>query len=453
MGSELPERLAAAAQRYQVPGASLAVFDGAGVECAAAGVLNLGTGVAVSADSLFQIGSVTKAYTATLTMQLVEQGRLSLDEPVVGYLPDFQVADPDVTKLVTVRHLLTHTSGIDGDHFHDTGRGDDCLDRYVRSCAELEQLHPLGVTMSYCNTGYSILGRVIETVTGQVWDAALRERLLEPMGVSHTVTLPEEALRFGTAMGHLGKPGELRPAPRWGLSRSVGPAGNICATASDLLTFARLHLDGATVATGEQLLSAATISAMREPQVAVPDRWTFGGHWGLGWILFDWGAGVYGHDGNAIGQSAYLRIAPDAGVAFALLTNGGLASELADDLGRTLLAELAGVDQPHVPVPADPPPAFDPRDYVGRYDRTGLRIDVIAEHGELKLRAAVTGELADLDDSADEWSTLHPVDVESGLFVTREDPAEKWAPAVFFTLADGTRYLHHGARATPRREP
>src|SRR4051812_40084371 len=86
----------------------------------------------------------TTVDTASVIMRLVEQGLLTLDEPLVTWLPEFRVADPDASLLVTVRHLLTHTSGIDGDHFHDTGRGDDCLERYVESCAELPQLHPLG---------------------------------------------------------------------------------------------------------------------------------------------------------------------------------------------------------------------------------------------------------------------------------------------------------------------
>ena len=99
------------------------------------------------------------------------------------YLPEFAVADPEVSAAVTLRHLLSHTSGIDGDNFADFGRGDDCLERYVESCASLEQTHPLGATMSYCNTGFSILGRVIEVVTGKVWDAVMRERLFEPLGL------------------------------------------------------------------------------------------------------------------------------------------------------------------------------------------------------------------------------------------------------------------------------
>ena len=94
-------------------------------------MLNVAPAQPATTDSVFQIGSITKVWTATVVMQLVDEGLLDLDTPVVEVLPELQLADPDVTKQVTMRHLLTHTSGIDGDVFTDTGRGDDCLEKYV----------------------------------------------------------------------------------------------------------------------------------------------------------------------------------------------------------------------------------------------------------------------------------------------------------------------------------
>jgi CubicO group peptidase (beta-lactamase class C family) len=435
-----------------VPGASVAVLAGGDVVEPASGVLNVDTGVDVTTDTVFQIGSITKTYTATLVLRLVEDGLLALDRPILDYLPEFQVADPDVTKLVTSRHLLAHTSGIDGDHFYDTGRGDDCLERYVESCAQLAQNHPLGATMSYCNSGYSILGRLVEKVTGQTWDAALRERLLAPLGLTHSVTLPEEALLFRTAVGHVGEPGEPpKVAPVWGLMRSCGPAGLVCATAADVLAFARLHLDGGVTADGTRLLSAASVAAMREPQVRVPDRWTLGEHWGLGWILFGWQHDVFGHDGNTIGQSAYLRIVPGAGVALAVLTNGGAAGDLADELARELLAEQAGVQVPQRPRPPDEPVRFDPAGYAGTYERAGSRMEITAGENALDVALIPTGQLAEL--TADKEAThlaFVPVDPEQELFATQVPGSTTWTPAVFFSLPGGRRYLHLGARATPK---
>lgn len=202
-------RLAVLAERHHVPGAALGILrlrPGREDELAEAahGVLNVDTGVQATTDSVFQIGSISKVWTTTVVMRLVDEGLLDLDAPVADVLPELRLSDPDVTKQVTVRHLLTHTSGIDGDVFTDTGRGDDCLEKYVALLADVAQNHPLGVTWSYCNSGFSLVGRVIEKLTGSTWDAAMRERLFTPLGLRHTGTLPEEALLHRAATGHTG---------------------------------------------------------------------------------------------------------------------------------------------------------------------------------------------------------------------------------------------------------
>ncbi|OMQ14229.1 serine hydrolase, partial [Modestobacter sp. VKM Ac-2676] len=183
----------------------------------ATGVLNRATDVPVTTDAVFQIGSITKVWTTTLVMQLVDEGRLDLDAPLVEVLPDLQLGDPDVAKRVTMRHLLTHTSGIDGDVFTDTGRGDDCIEEYVAALADVTQNHPLGATFSYCNSGFTLVGRVVEVLTGQTWDAALRERVIEPLGLTHTSTLPEEAILHRAAVGHIapGPGADPAPVPAW----------------------------------------------------------------------------------------------------------------------------------------------------------------------------------------------------------------------------------------------
>ena len=149
-------RLARLAERHRVPGAQLGILrlgaDGAPDELleAAYGVLNVRTGTPVTTDALFQIGSITKVWTATVAMALVDDGLLELDTPLVEVLPELRLSDPDVTKQVTLRHLLNHTSGIDGDVFTDTGRGDDNLEKYAALLADVAQNHPLGATWSYC---------------------------------------------------------------------------------------------------------------------------------------------------------------------------------------------------------------------------------------------------------------------------------------------------------------
>jgi CubicO group peptidase (beta-lactamase class C family) len=438
---DLQERLDLAREKAGVVGASLAVLSDGQVSAAASGSVNKATGVAATTDSLFQIGSMTKAYTATVVMQLVQQGRLHLDAPVVSVLPEFRVADLEATQQITVRQLLSHTAGFDGDHFADFGRGDDVLEKYVASCAELAQVTPVGSVYSYNNAAYSVLGRLIEVVTGQVWDTAMREQLFAPLGLEHTATLPEDVLRFSAAIGHLGP--DLVPSPQWGMTRSIGPAGLVCSTAIDVIAFARLHLEG------NEQLTAATAEAMRESQVAIPGLQ--GGplmeEQALGWMLADGGGvTVVGHDGGTIGQSSRLRLVPSAGVAVALLTNGGdfeAISVLVDEL----LTELAGVVPPPRLQPPSDPVQGDVARFAGRFSRTSHTIEVrydgaqLVGHHEL-----VVGGTMPMSCAAE----LIPVDPDAGVFLTRApELGGMWLPVAFMELPEGGRVLCIGGRATP----
>ena len=304
-------RLNELASEANVPGAALGIWSDGQETLAAHGVLNAATQVPVTTDSVFQVGSITKIWTATMIMQLVDEGLLSLDTTVSEVLPGARLGTADVGGQVTVRHLLTHTSGIDGDIFTDTGRGDDCVERYVGLLAEVPSVFTPGATYSYCNSGYVLLGRIIEVIDGQSWDESLRERLTGPLAATQTVTLPEEAILRRAAVGHqrCGTPVHV-----WGLPRSIGPAGLITATAGDLLTFARLHLDGGVTADGKRLLSESSAAAMQSACAAIPEFSAPGSAIGLGWRLSRWGnRTIVGHDGDTIGQSAYLRIDPEAG--------------------------------------------------------------------------------------------------------------------------------------------
>ncbi|MFC6016485.1 serine hydrolase [Plantactinospora solaniradicis] len=448
-------RLAVLAERHGVPGAALGILRlGRGGEDelveAAYGVLNKDTGVPTTTDSVFQIGSISKVWTATVLLQLVDEGLLDLDAPVVEVLPELRLADPTVTKQVTVRHLLTHTSGIDGDVFTDTGRGDDCLEKYVAGLAEVTQNHALGVTWSYCNSGFSLAGRVIEKLTGGTWDAAMRERVFTPLGLRRTGTLPEEALLHRAAVGHVGEGGaEPTRAPVWGLPRALGPAGLITSTVADVLGFARAHLTGGLAPDGSRWLSEASATAMAAKHADLPDRYTLGDSWGLGWIRMTWdGSGLIGHDGNTIGQAAFLRLLPEAGLAVTLLTNGGNTRDLYEDLYREIFAELAGVTMPHPLAPPADPVTVDVGPHLGTYERAGSRLEVLAGDDGPVLRTTVTGPLAAL--VPDPVQDYPMVPLHGDLFVVRQPGARTWTPVTFYRLAAGERYLHFGARATPK---
>lgn len=478
--------LAEVCRANHVPGAVLGVLRGGDVSVDCHGVTSRATGVEVTPDTVFQWGSITKVLTATLVMQQVDEGALDLDAPVRTWLPDFRVADPVATAGTTLRHLLTHTSGIAGDHFHDTGRGDDCLARYVESCADVGQDVPFGSAMSYCNTGFSIIGRVLEVVTGRTWDRLLARRLLRPLGMATTGTMAEQAILHRAAVGHLGMPGEdAPPVALWQLPRSGGPAGIVHGSAGDLLTFARLHLDG-----GRDLLSRGSTAAMATPQVEVPDRWALGDHWGLGWILYgdggtgdgggvaagdegpggegaggegpgdpgagDPGAGDdpaagYGHGGTTLGQYAFLRVFPALDLAVCLLTNGGTAGAV----WRTILDEL--VDLPPPPAPPAEPLDLDLAAYEGRYERLCVTADVRVEGDGLVATVERRGALALASPPEARRVDMSLTAVDDRLFLADSVATAEPVPFVFFDPdpAQGGRFrrFHHGGRAHSRPEP
>lgn len=418
-------RLAELIGEFRVPGAALAYWHGGEIRQEAAGVLNLSTGVEVTPDSLFQIGSVTKIWTTAQIMLLAEQGKLTLDTPVAEVLPG-------IGHDIRIEHLLCHTSGIDGDFFHDTGRGDDCLARYVAAIAGRPLTHPVGATHSYSNGAFCVAGRVVEVITGKVWDTALREQLVEPLGLTHTWTLPEDVLRFRAATGHLGEANE--PTSTWMIPRSNSPAGQICSTAADLVRFGRSFLEGG-------VLGRESVAAMAEPRVEPPCR-IYGSHWGLGWILDTWeGTPVWLHGGNTIGQAAMLWVVPGPGTVVAVLCNGGDSAGLIQAVADRVFPELCGLRPPAPPQPAgEVGEGLEP--YEGIYERTGVRLTV--RDGGLTYEN--TGELSDLQPPI--RFDLAPA--EGGGFVARRPGDRHWTRCAFFTLPDGSPYLYSGVRSTPK---
>ncbi|WP_336216292.1 serine hydrolase domain-containing protein [Nonomuraea sp. LPB2021202275-12-8] len=434
---------------HHVPGASLAVLSGGSVHELASGVLHRGTGVEVTTDSVFQSGSIAKVYTATLIMQLADSGLLDLDATVVSVLPEFATPDEVATKTITVRQLLSHTGGLTCDFTYDSGRGDDCLATYVKAARQVALDCPPGTALSYSSLGYVVLGRIVEVLTGQTWDQALKDRLFTPLGLDHSMTLPEEALRFRAAMSHLGEPGQdPDPAPAWDLMpRSAGPYGRVIISAGDLARFAQMHLDG-----GRGVLSPASVAAMQRREVDSPDKWTVSADgWGLGWTLYDWdGVSGYGHDGAAIGQYAYLRVVPHAGVVVALLTNGGGARQLYAELYRELLAELAGVRMPDAFGPAAEPPVVDMTRLLGEYKREGVVVTVAQDaDGSARVRYEFVDGMKDFSPPLE--VDLVPIS-ETVFAATGAGPSfsEDYIPVVFSTLSDGTDCLYIGMRATPK---
>ncbi|WBQ07529.1 serine hydrolase domain-containing protein [Kribbella sp. CA-293567] len=367
----LQDRLPALLAEHQVPGTAVGVLFGGEVIDHAAGVLSTATAVEATPDSVFQIGSITKVWTTTLVLQLVDEGKVDLDRPLRDYLPEFKIGDEAAAAVITVRQLLSHTSGFEGDIFNETGKGDDAVEKFAASLNEVGQLFGPGEMFSYNNAAFAMLGRLIEVLREKPFDTALRDHLLTPLGLTHSATDPYEAILHRAAVGHLRPTPDAAPvpAPFWGMTRGMAPAGAMLAMRPrDLLAFAKMHLDSGTAADGTAVLSPAAVKAMQEPQVKLPSLGLMGDAWGLGWEIFDWdGTTVIGHDGGTIGQSAFLRIVPEHGLAVTVLTNGGDAIELYKAVMGHLVEELAGLDLPALPTPPAEPVPMNTDRFLGTY--------------------------------------------------------------------------------------
>src|SRR5258706_3087014 len=219
-------------ERYHVPGVAVGIWNDGKEELGGWGVTNIDHPLAVDADTLFQIASVTKTITATTIVRLVEQGKIDLAAPVRTYIPTFALRDADAAKRATVKHLVTHTGGWLGDCFADFGNGDDALQRYVDAMVDLEQLTPLGEIWHYSNSSFTVLGRIIEVVTGTTYERAARELLFKPLGMHHSCFTAVGAHLHPTPLLHLvprqvvpGRPPPALPPPTAPVGGVVFPVG------------------------------------------------------------------------------------------------------------------------------------------------------------------------------------------------------------------------------------
>jgi CubicO group peptidase (beta-lactamase class C family) len=392
----IQERLTALAREHRVPGAALAVLHEGDVWDCATGYLNLNTMVEATPESLFQIGSITKVYTTTLIMQLVDAGRVDLDAPIQSYLPAVHFADEGASARVTVRHLLNHTSGVDGDYFGDFGYGDDAIERYVAACTSLPQLFGPGDMFSYCNAGFTVLGRLLEVVYGTTYHQVLKDKLVRPLATSSPKTLLQEIVMHRVAVGHDtdAAGGDPTVVTTWSLPHAGTPKGSTtCGTASDVVAFARLHLDG-----GRDVVSRSSVEAMRRREVELVSTRPGDEAWGLGWALDTWeGSEVFGHDGGTLGQRAYLRVVPGAGFAAALLTNAYTSGPLYEQLFGLLVGELCNISIPESPQPPAASVPVDTEPYAGSFERLGVRTDIEQRDGTLWMEQSFSGEMSAIE--------------------------------------------------------
>jgi CubicO group peptidase (beta-lactamase class C family) len=302
-------------KRLQVPGVAIGIYHKGEELAAGFGVTSLEHPLPVTVDTLFQTGSISKTFTGTLMMMLVEQGRVDLDAPVRKYIKDFKVQDKEVSKKVTVRQLLTHMGGWIGDYFNDFGNGDDALDKMVKDIAKMAQIQPLGTIWSYNNTGFNVASRIIEIVTKKSYEQTMQEMLLTPLGLDMTFFYPSDILfthRF--VVGHQQVDGKVKVTRPWAIGRAGNGVGGVVSTVHDLLKYARFHMSNGR----KGVISGKSLKAMRVPQADAGAR----GMMGITWFIRKVGdTTAYAHGGATHGQQAYFFFIPDQDFACAILTN------------------------------------------------------------------------------------------------------------------------------------
>jgi CubicO group peptidase (beta-lactamase class C family) len=376
--------------RLPIPGAVVGVWYEGQEQIAPLGLTNIEHPLPVTADTLFQIGSITKTYLATAVMRLVERGQLVLDQPVHIYLPDLKLADETAAANswadATMRHLLTHTGGWVGDYFNDFGLGDEALARMVDQVAGLAQLTPLGQVWSYNNAGFYLAGRVLEVVTGQTFEQAMQQLVLDPLGLTNSYFFAHDLITHRFAVGHKVVQGQPKVARPWAIGRAAHPAGGIVSSMKDLLAHGRFHLGDGTTIDGQRLLSSDTLRLMQTPLLPA----TGSDMTGLAWRVTDVnGTRLIGHGGATNGQKALLRLVPDAQFAVAVLTNSDDGSILSQQIVNLATEQYLGLS-----LPAAAPltlPAEQLAPYVGRYESAMTIYELAPADGELILHTTPKG--------------------------------------------------------------
>jgi CubicO group peptidase (beta-lactamase class C family) len=415
----LCERIRAEMKRLKIPGAALGLALNGQEFSAGFGKTSLEHPLPVTPETLFQAGSITKTFTGTLLMRLVEQGRLELDTPIRKILPKFKMSDHEVEKHLTTRHLLTHTGGWIGDYFETFGDGDDALQKMVKRIRKLPQITPLGQAWSYNNTGFNLAGRIIEIVTGLPYERAARELLLEPLGLEMTFFFPNDIMithRFVSGHKKVGK--KVQVARPWAIGRAGNCVGGIITSVRDLLRYAHFHMGNGTTAAGQALMQAETLAAMRVPQVDAGGR----GQMGLTWFIRHTAPGqaedlqIYGHGGATNGQQAALHFIPQKNFVVALLTNSDEGGILTDKLLQWVLEIYFGAALPSPTTVQKTEEELT--EYTGRYDLPLSSFELSAENGILRCK-----------------------DIPRGGFPTPDSPPNPPEPDVRFAFYDTDRVI------------
>jgi CubicO group peptidase (beta-lactamase class C family) len=400
----IAEQLAA----WEVPGCAVAAVRGGRVELAGGwGLRDREAGLPVTRDTLFAIGSTTKAFTATTIGALVDEGLLEWDRPLRDYVPGVRLHDPFVSDRLTIVDLLSHRSGLPRHDLTWIGQPDRSRAELVRRLRYLPLSRDLRQEFQYCNLGYLVAGHVVALLSGASWEDFTRGRLLEPLGMRRTNLSVDEMLADDDhAAAYTRRDGVIVPVPQRPLP-AMAPAGAMNSSAADMARWLLAQLGGGQL-DGASVMSAATARRQLAPHMLMPDPGDMPGlvqyAYGLGW-----GIGRYRehkaamHSGGIDGFQTQCMMLPDDGIGVVVLTNTSasmmhliVACRVLDELlGAEALdvfsylkprfdAAMAGMREAKTVRRVVPgaPPARPPSAYAGEYEHPGYGTVSIALDGD-----------------------------------------------------------------------
>jgi CubicO group peptidase (beta-lactamase class C family) len=308
-----------AVKEWEVPGLAVVVVkDGNVLLSKGYGVRELGKPDAVDSKTLFACASTTKAMTATCMGILVDEGKISWNDPVVKYLPEFQLYDPFVTREITIRDLFIHDTGLGNADF-TWDIMDISSEEILAKMRWVKPTYSLRSSFIYQNIFYLAAGKVIEKVSGKKWNVFIRERIFQPLAMTRTFPGIGDVKDANQTMPHFKIENKITVIQHTNADE-IGPAGSVWSCVDDMGKWMRVMIDSSKYS-GGRLLSAKTWTEMFKPQVLVPPsqfyptatltkpNWTT---YGLGWFQHDYkGRKVNFHTGSLAGAIAIHAQLPD----------------------------------------------------------------------------------------------------------------------------------------------
>jgi CubicO group peptidase (beta-lactamase class C family) len=335
--------VASALQRHGVPGAAVAVIQGGRtVYLQGFGVKEIGGNEPVTPDTLMMIGSINKSMTSAMSAALVDDGRLSWDTPVVGLLPDFAVADPQLTPRLTVADAFCACTGLPR---RDLEIVFNTLDpgALIDSMDELPLTAPFGERFQYSNQMYAVGGYAAAVEAGAApedpyagYVAAMQNKVLGPIGMVRSTFVLEDVLSSGNyALPHgIGLDGQTQQLPVLGdvrFASSVAPAGALWSSARDMARYIQTQMNDGLAPDDVRVISAENLARTRTPRVATPALpdglpavlTEASTHYAMGWLVGEWrGLTLVHHDGGTFGFASEAAFLPEADLGIVVLTNG-----------------------------------------------------------------------------------------------------------------------------------